>query len=32
MINFVQQEIENDLKAGKYTDGIQTRFPPAPNG
>ncbi len=32
MINFVQQEIENDLKAGKYTDGIHTRFPPEPNG
>ena len=22
MVNFIQQEIENDLKAGKYTDGI----------
>ncbi len=32
MINFVQQEIDNDLKAGKYTDGIHTRFPPEPNG
>ena len=32
MINFVQQEIENDLKAGKYSDGIHTRFPPEPNG
>ena len=32
MINFVQQEIENDLKAGKYTEGIHTRFPPEPNG
>ncbi len=32
MINFIQQEIENDLKAGKYTDGIHTRFPPEPNG
>lgn len=32
MINFVQQEIENDLKAGKYADGIHTRFPPEPNG
>ena len=32
MVNFVQQEIENDLKAGKYTDGIHTRFPPEPNG
>jgi len=32
MVNFVQQEIENDLKAGKYADGIHTRFPPEPNG
>ena len=32
MINFVQQEIESDLKAGKYSDGIHTRFPPEPNG
>ena len=32
MVNFIQQEIENDLKAGKYTDGIHTRFPPEPNG
>lgn len=32
MINFIQQEIENDLKAGKYSDGIHTRFPPEPNG
>ncbi|MBR5914434.1 MAG: glutamine--tRNA ligase/YqeY domain fusion protein [Selenomonadaceae bacterium] len=32
MANFIQQEIENDLKAGKYGDGIHTRFPPEPNG
>ncbi len=32
MINFIQQEIDNDLKAGKYTTGIVTRFPPEPNG
>ena len=32
MVNFVQQEIENDLKAGKYAEGIHTRFPPEPNG
>ena len=32
MINFIQQEIENDLKAGKYGEGIHTRFPPEPNG
>ena len=32
MVNFIQQEIENDLKAGKYGSGIHTRFPPEPNG
>ena len=32
MVNFIQQEIENDLKEGKYSDGIHTRFPPEPNG
>ena len=32
MINFIQQEIENDLQAGKYGEGIHTRFPPEPNG
>ena len=32
MVNFIQQEIENDLKAGKYKNGILTRFPPEPNG
>ncbi len=32
MINFIQQEIESDLRAGKYIDGIHTRFPPEPNG
>ena len=30
--NFVQAAIEDDLKNGKYTDGIHTRFPPEPNG
>ncbi|MBR2178948.1 MAG: glutamine--tRNA ligase/YqeY domain fusion protein [Selenomonadaceae bacterium] len=30
--NFVQQAIDEDLKNGKYTDGIHTRFPPEPNG
>ena len=30
--NFIQNEIDNDLKAGKYTEGIRTRFPPEPNG
>ena len=32
MTNFVQQEIDSDLRAGKYADGIHTRFPPEPNG
>ena len=32
MTNFVQQEIESDLQAGKYSEGIHTRFPPEPNG
>ncbi len=32
MTNFIQQEIDNDLKAGKYVNGIVTRFPPEPNG
>lgn len=32
MVNFIQQEIESDLRAGKYVDGIHTRFPPEPNG
>ena len=26
--NFVQNAIEDDLKNGKYTEGIHTRFPP----
>ncbi len=30
--NFVQNAIEEDLREGKYTDGIHTRFPPEPNG
>ncbi len=30
--NFIQQAIDEDLKNGKYTDGIHTRFPPEPNG
>ena len=30
--NFVQNAIEDDLKNGKYTEGIHTRFPPEPNG
>lgn len=30
--NFIQNAIEEDLKNGKYTEGIHTRFPPEPNG
>lgn len=30
--NFIQNFIEEDLKNGKYTEGIHTRFPPEPNG
>ena len=30
-LNFIEEIIENDLKAGKY-DSILTRFPPEPNG
>jgi len=30
-LNFLEEIIENDLKAGKYTN-IATRFPPEPNG
>ncbi|MBR6266941.1 MAG: glutamine--tRNA ligase/YqeY domain fusion protein [Selenomonadaceae bacterium] len=30
--NFIQNAIEDDLKKGKYSEGIHTRFPPEPNG
>ena len=30
--NFLEELIEADLQAGKYVDGIITRFPPEPNG
>ena len=30
-LNFIEEIIDNDLKAGKYTS-ILTRFPPEPNG
>lgn len=32
MENFIQQFIDEDLKNGKYTTGVHTRFPPEPNG
>lgn len=31
-LNFVQQIVENDLKAGKNGGRLNTRFPPEPNG
>lgn len=30
--NFIQNEINDDLKNGCYSEGIHTRFPPEPNG
>lgn len=30
--NFLEEIIESDLAAGKYPEGIHTRFPPEPNG
>ncbi len=30
--NFIHQEIEKDLKAGKNGGAVHTRFPPEPNG
>ena len=30
--NFIQNIIDEDLAAGRYADGIHTRFPPEPNG
>lgn len=30
--NFIHNAIDEDLKAGKYTEGVHTRFPPEPNG
>lgn len=30
--NFVHNAIDEDLKEGKYSEGIHTRFPPEPNG
>ena len=30
--NFVHNAIDEDLKEGKYAEGIHTRFPPEPNG
>ena len=31
-LNFVEQIVEGDLRAGKNDGRIQTRFPPEPNG
>lgn len=31
-LNFIEQIIENDLKAGKNESRVHTRFPPEPNG
>lgn len=31
-LNFLEEIIEEHLAAGKYPDGIHTRFPPEPNG
>lgn len=30
--NFIQNEINDDLKRGYYPEGVHTRFPPEPNG
>ena len=30
--NFIQNEINDDLKQGRYGEGVHTRFPPEPNG
>ncbi len=30
--NFIQNIIDDDLKNGRHTSGIHTRFPPEPNG
>ena len=30
--NFIQNEINDDLKNGRYSEGIHTRFPPEPTG
>ena len=30
-LNFIEQAVENDLKAGKNGGKVQTRFPPEPN-
>ncbi len=30
--NFIRQIIDEDLRQGRLTDGVHTRFPPEPNG
>ena len=31
-LNFVEQIVDSDLKSGKNSGKLQTRFPPEPNG
>jgi glutaminyl-tRNA synthetase len=31
-LNFLEEIVQDDLAAGKYPDGVFTRFPPEPNG
>jgi glutaminyl-tRNA synthetase len=31
-LNFIEQIVEEDLKSGKHSGRVQTRFPPEPNG
>ncbi|MFM1913606.1 MAG: Glutamine-tRNA ligase, partial [Bacteroidota bacterium] len=31
-LNFLEEIISNEIKEGKYPEGIITRFPPEPNG
>ena len=30
--NFIRNIIDEDLRSGRYAQGIHTRFPPEPNG
>ena len=31
-LNFIEQEVKNDLEEGKNNGRLNTRFPPEPNG